>query len=433
MNCFRKSVPNLSSKTSKDKLPLIDCLQQSHTLVLVPLPLLPDQLRDAASRITQIGRQLRLSEDHYPGLHTLRLALLPPGDKSSPQLLLSAWADSPADEFLSHFVEREKAALTDLLTLSPSFKPGTDPLLFLWEHRHLGGLSYLGHPCLSLPDIRRYQALYHECSRLSDSTSCQNFKTPAEVRSFLLQALRANPNFSWALQSRPQPHPYLLPDATAGFAVLLGVPLLLLCSPLLLLLDRVVRHWEREELVPPAVEAPPPQSPASTEQQNEHLHLAEIRPGLLRQALLCFCLFGNGIVGRIPRLRRTWLGINTLHFVKWTRINHGSRLLFLSDFDGSTVKYISDFVDRSVGIPLALNGLWTHCHGYPETRRLLWGGAQNAPDLLRFLSEHRVPTLFRYSSYPDLSNADLHRFQAFREGLAKDLSGPPLEEWLDLL
>ncbi len=42
--------------------------------------------------------------------------------------------------------------------------------------------------------------------------------------------------------------------------------------------------------------------------------------------------------------------ISTIHFARWISIDHGQRLLFLSNYDGSWTNYLGDFRDEALGL-----------------------------------------------------------------------------------
>ena len=86
------------------------------------------------------------------------------------------------------------------------------------------------------------------------------------------------------------------------------------------------------------------------------------------------------------------VGVSTIHFVKWTIIDGGQRLMMLSDYDGSWESYIDEFAEMILS---GLDAIWTTGEGYPPD------GARDLPAFKRFLRSHQVPSEVFFSAYPD--------------------------------
>ena len=86
------------------------------------------------------------------------------------------------------------------------------------------------------------------------------------------------------------------------------------------------------------------------------------------------------------------IGVSTIHFVKWTVLDEGRRLLMISDYDGSWESYIDEFAEMILS---GLDAIWTTAEGYPPD------GARDVPAFKRFLRNHQVPSEVFFSAYPD--------------------------------
>ena len=86
------------------------------------------------------------------------------------------------------------------------------------------------------------------------------------------------------------------------------------------------------------------------------------------------------------------VGVSTIHFVKWTIIDGGQRLLMISDYDGSWESYIDEFAEMILS---GLDAIWSTAEGYPLD------GARDLPAFKRFLRSHQVPSEVFFSAYPD--------------------------------
>ncbi len=86
------------------------------------------------------------------------------------------------------------------------------------------------------------------------------------------------------------------------------------------------------------------------------------------------------------------IGISTIHFARWLVIDHGRRLLFVSDYDGSWESYIDEFAEM---ILTGLDAIWETSLGMPPD------GARDLPAFKRFLRSHQVPSDVFYAAYPE--------------------------------
>lgn len=104
-----------------------------------------------------------------------------------------------------------------------------------------------------------------------------------------------------------------------------------------------------------------------------------------------------------------------------------NRLVFASNYDGSMENYNSDFVDIA---PAGLNLTFGNGEGYPKTKFIIGGGANNEFEFRRILHNHQVTSPLWYSAYPEFSALNLVNNGAIRADLFKSLSPPETEAWL---
>jgi hypothetical protein len=86
------------------------------------------------------------------------------------------------------------------------------------------------------------------------------------------------------------------------------------------------------------------------------------------------------------------IGISTIHFVRWLLIDDDTRLVMLSDYDGSWESYIDEFAEMILS---GLDAIWETSFGYPPD------GARDLPAFKRFLRTHQFPAEIFFSAYPD--------------------------------
>lgn len=98
-----------------------------------------------------------------------------------------------------------------------------------------------------------------------------------------------------------------------------------------------------------------------------------------------------GVFIKVPFLTRNRI-IPTIHYARWLMIDETQRMLFLSDYDGSVLNYVSDFVDI---LPSGLDTLWNGTAGWRPSVTL------DAEALNEGILCHNIPALFHYCAYPN--------------------------------
>ncbi|MGC4087026.1 MAG: hypothetical protein QM756_03815 [Polyangiaceae bacterium] len=161
--------------------------------------------------------------------------------------------------------------------------------------------------------------------------------------------------------------------------------------------------------------------------QNALSHVVPLRGGDGRLAVL------QAAHAYIDRLAKHYFddvgqlgGIPSIHFAKWLLLDEGRRLLFFSNYDNSWESYLGDFVDQAA---IGLNLAWTCCEGYPKTRFLVEGGADDEERFKAWGRAHQRPTQVFYSAYPDLSIAVINNNTWIRHGLQSRPSAAEVTAW----
>ncbi len=164
--------------------------------------------------------------------------------------------------------------------------------------------------------------------------------------------------------------------------------------------------------------------------QNQLSHVVEVKPGWVRRAALGAVLPVLNFGARHIYNQGTLFGVSTLHFVRWVLIDGGCRLMFLTNYDGSMISYVGDFVNKSWQIPSALTAIWSNTVRFPPTRWLLFAGARDTSRFTAFLREHQVETQVWYSAYKRLTTGNIVNNARIRRGLLGDLDEADTLEWL---
>lgn len=124
--------------------------------------------------------------------------------------------------------------------------------------------------------------------------------------------------------------------------------------------------------------------------QNQLTLLSEIQPGRADRVRAVMAAIDAYAKHLSPP--GSLIGVSTIHFVRWTIIDDGRRLLMISDYDGSWESYIDEFAEMILS---GLDAIWSTAEEYPPD------GARDVPAFKRFLRTHQVPSELFFSAYPD--------------------------------
>lgn len=188
--------------------------------------------------------------------------------------------------------------------------------------------------------------------------------------------------------------------------------------------------------------------------QNQMTHVANIKPGMFRLALLRGLLAITNFLAHALFLRGTLTGLSTIHFARWVLIDNNRRLLFFSNYDFSWESYLGDFIDQASD---GLTGIWCNTTFFPRVRfhtvsglvrltvlvlrflpwftrlptvRVSEGGARREQEFKRWTRDHQVPTQVWYSAYPRLSVTNVNGNTEIAQGLFLPLADEAQAAWL---
>ena len=123
--------------------------------------------------------------------------------------------------------------------------------------------------------------------------------------------------------------------------------------------------------------------------------------------------------------------IRTIHFARWVLMDNNRRIYFASNYDGSHEAYMDDFINK---VAWGLNLVFSNGVGYPPTRWLVKGGAEQEQKYKYTLRRHQLPSEVWYKAYPELTAYDLSRNSRIRQGVdIRQESDAEICEWLSLI
>lgn len=165
--------------------------------------------------------------------------------------------------------------------------------------------------------------------------------------------------------------------------------------------------------------------------QNHMGSIVLVKPGLLRSLVLRAGHHALYLILRVEARDGYLSDMRTVHFAHWALLNNGSRLIFLSNFDGTWDSYLDDFIEKAnTGTTLA----WTNCVGSPSARFLTLDGVKKGRQFKAWARHSMAPNLFWFSAYPKLTVNQIERNHANADGLRR----PALEtgeavQWISKL
>jgi hypothetical protein len=378
-----------------------------------------------------------------PGCHFGRLLLLPAstdlqGRPVEAQLLMLTDCDGPAEAHLTELVDTAGDGLDRLFGHCEGY-PGAPAsraqrIAFLRGCRVEAKANYVHRQGRTVEQIRREAELREALQKFIDQEGFKDL--PAlEVRKRIRTFLSANPKLSWALEAPPGVglgfrarnalHATTLPLALTAFG-----PVVI---PAALLLLALVRLQERRD-VPEHIRPSPEHVRALSDIEDFFAHNGftaggYVKPGPVRQAVIRAVLPLIGWGTRHLFTRDSLAGVKTIHFARWIPLDGGRRVVFASNYDGSLESYNNDFIDL---VAWGLNLVFSNGKGYPETRWLLFGGANREQEFKDYLRRHQIPTPVWYSAYPQLTAVNVERNAALRAGLRGWMSEGEAQQWLRL-
>jgi len=235
---------------------------------------------------------------------------------------------------------------------------------------------------------------------------------------------------NWALEKQP---------ASAASAdlpwILRALPVALLVLPVAPLLYPLLRI---HEAIDPQDE-PKPETPGIRELadredfqvQNQLTHVVDIKRGPFRLFLLKAVLWVIDLMARFKFNQGNLGGITTIHFARWVIFDHGRRLLFFSNYDGSWESYLGDFIDKA---HTGLTGVWSNTKGFPKTENLVNLGATDEERFKSWTRDHQVTTQLWYSAYPELTVRNIQHNAKICAGLAQaPATREEMLDWLECL
>ncbi|HEY2560956.1 MAG TPA: hypothetical protein VGI48_14720 [Caldimonas sp.] len=345
--------------------------------------------------------------------------------------------DGPADEVLADLAQRAPG-LAIIFAHCEGFDANGDLLAWLRAHRRPSAASFVNWVGRTVRQIRQESALQRALAARVPRRPIDAPAAAERLRKDLAAYVAAEVQAGRLALTPPEPTPLAWQLAKLGHLVavpllgLVALPFLIVLTPLLVALLRT-RESHDPEICPRPVTADLAllQELEDRDISNQYTALGAVKPGRFRRWLLtvllvlvdyaCRHVFTRGFLGRVQ----------TIHFAHWFFFDDKTRVVFVSNYDGSHQGYMDDFINK---VGWGLNLVFSNGVGWPRTRWLILGGSRIEQKFKHYQRRHQVPTQVWYKAYPGLALVELKRNQRIRQGLEQaTMSDAQALAWLRLL
>jgi hypothetical protein len=346
--------------------------------------------------------------------------------------------DGSADDVLADLAERARPGLARIFAHCEGFTDATGLLAWMRARERPSAASFVNWVGRSVRQIREESALQRA---LAARVPRRPLAAPGEgerVRRELAAWVQGEVDAGRLALTPAAPTP--LGWQLAKLANLVGVPLIgILALPLLIvgapLFVFLLRRREESdpELCPRprAADLEALQELEDREITNQYTAIGAVKPGLFRRWLLTVLLVLTSFACRQIFTRGYLARVQTIHFAHWFFFDDKTRVVFVSNYDGSHQGYMDDFINK---VGWGLNLLFSNGVGWPRTRWLVHGGSRIEQKFKYYQRRHQVPTQVWYKAYPGLALVELNRNHRIREGLQQaTMSDAQALAWLRLL
>ena len=380
------------------------------------------------------ARLVLLDDDLQVDLEALGL----PRPRLPTYVALMGDCDGPARDVLADLAQRAGDGLRRIFSHCEGFPLAGDLLAWMLAHDLPSAASYVNWVGRSVLQVKQESALQRALAAKVPRESLASAADAQRVRSELRAFVETEVRNGRLVLTPPAPTP--LGWQFAKLVHALVVPLIgLVALPALIVLAPLLIHQLRtRESHDPEI-CPRPQALALQALQeledrdvtNQYTALGAVKPGLFRRWLVTVLLVLVDYACRHVFTRGHLARVQTIHFARWAFLDAKTRVVFVSNYDGSHQAYMDDFINK---VAWGLNLVFSNGIGWPRTDWLIRGGARIEQRFKYFQRRHQVPTQVWYKAYPGLALVDLKRNQRIREGLERtEMSDAQALAWLKLL
>ncbi|QBR72706.1 hypothetical protein CU048_06250 [Beijerinckiaceae bacterium] len=360
--------------------------------------------------------------------------------------------DGSADRLLADFAFRAEPGLRKIFSYCKGFQPNEDLLAWMRSHSVKPATAYVNWIGRTVRQIREEAELHEALSiYLAGLPKELLDESPQQIRAELIRKVQEK----GPRVSPPAPTPLLwqikrLAQISVAVAALIGFVLPLLVLPLLAAfflyalfffvllaaLGVFLYRLRQHETTDPEILTPPTSDQLTAlgaiqdfDVTNQYSAFGAIKPGPFRRRTMTFLLWVINLATPFLYPRGNLARVKTIHFARWVFLDDKRRVVFASNYDGSSESYMDDFVNK---VAFGLNLTFSHGVSYPKTSFLIFGGASREQEFKNTQRRHSLPTEVWYKAYPGLTLMDISRNARVRKGLEeqKPMSDGEIRQWL---
>lgn len=399
-----------------------------------------DRLLSGIGNDVEKNEYVRFAE--IASLHMAGLVIAAQDPIFPPILIFDSNFDGTADEYLHALIRHGRAGIDAIYCRCegyPAEAARTDATIiaYLREHSLATAAFFVGLPGQTVASIKNAVAVREEINRFLDAESAKN-----SLRG--LSAFEIRDRIVAHLEHDSPVKPEIPPDTFSSYrriaqrnillALLVGLPLGVILSPLLVIWILAVRYMEvREQKMAPQPDSPVDERTYAMEDRFTQNHLATIgivKDNPIRRFSIRTAVAATGVLFQRFLLRGGFGGVFTLHFAHVVWLDEGRRILLLTGYDGSALEYLGNFTDTA---GYYLNGAYGNVRNYPPCKWIIGRGAASANGFANWARQHMQFTPVFYSAYPNETVLNLMNDLDLRDHLAAAKSEHEVERLLKLL
>lgn len=408
-----------------------------------------------------VGNNKLIPFAELKNVHFARLVVLDDDDQPDdlreesirPSLVFASNVDAPLKNYLDELVTLAGGGLDEIFSHcenypTPAQLTDESRISYLLKHSIKTQAFYINTVGRTVRQVHQEAQLRNSIENfLEKRQAAENMKawTSESVHAAIQKYVQEEPSLKWALDKPPKTSFWQRAWEISRFVlvicgVIILLPLLILILPFWLIL---LRYHEKNDarqgnLRLSVTDKGGLENSGARVIQNRISAVGHIKSGWFRsltlQVLLLALSFSarhvykKGDLGTFKPL--DLVGVNTIHFAQWIMIDNGKRMLFFSNYDGSLVSYMDDFVNK---VAWGLNAVFSNGISYPKTDWLFFNGAYNEQGFKAFLQKHQIPTQVWYAAYNQQTALNLTNNSEIRNGFSADLNQQEKAEWLQKL
>jgi hypothetical protein len=421
-------------------------MKNQQTINLIT-PIIPERLGDLFTYLKElkgdlINTHMQIAFDSIGTIHFARWVVIdyekqPVGANlaNAPKLIFAASYDGDSTEKIRELCTKAAFVIDKIYCTCIEYPPEVERntenrITYLKKWIIPTAALYRGSPHRTLPQVRQENDLRNYIRQYLDETKLDT--TSAKIiHQKIQQHVFTNPAFSWAKDSITLPKINWLGMIGFGLLLLLLSPIIILWILILqFFLERKDTHFTLKRSQLNEAQMLKLEEYEDLEMQNQFSQLVVMKPGKMRLITFKAMMLVARILIKFIFVKGKLMGIPSIHYAKWVLFDNNKRVLFFSNFDGSWMQYLGDFIDKS---GWGLTGIFSNTTDFPKTKFLIMGGAYDEEHFLAWSRNSEIQTQLWYSAYPHLSIKNVNNNSLIRQMLSRNLSGKKAQQFLNLI